>query len=260
MVTIVLPAYNEAAGLGDLLERVGAAVGASGMYQILVVDDGSTDGTRAIAERAASSLPIRILRHPVNRGYGRALKTGLMEAIQAGGTVVTLDADESHDPRLIARLLAEIDAGYDLVIASRFRSGGAEIGVPWKRRVLSRCASVAFRSALSIDGVRDYTSGYRAYRVSLLERMVRTRGEEGFLRSANFSAGFELLLNAAAVGARISETPLVLRYDQKRSASKMRVTRDLPPYVALLIRHHFGTRPPTGRGSEANADVAGAGP
>jgi dolichol-phosphate mannosyltransferase len=260
MFTIVLPAFNEVAGLGDLLERIRDAVGARGAYEVLVVDDGSTDGTAAIARRAAASIPVRVLSHPVNCGYGRALRTGLTEAIHNGGTVITLDADESHDPGLIAGMLEEIEAGYDLVIASRFRSGGAEIGVPWKRRLLSRCASLVFRSTLSIGDVLDYTSGYRAYRSSLLERMIRARGKEGFLHSANFAAGFELLLNAVSLGARITEIPLVLRYDRKRSASKMRVTRDLPPYIHLLLRHRIRARPAKGRGSEASTDVAEVGP
>lgn len=246
MLTLVLPAFNEAAGLGGLLRRIGDTVGGKGSVEILLVDDGSTDGTSAIAGQAALSLPLRLLSHPVNRGYGRALRTGLIAAVQNGGTVVTLDADESHDPALIAGMLEKIDAGYDMVIASRFRLGGAEIGVPLKRRLLSRGASLVFRSTLSIGDVRDYTCGFRAYRASLLQRMILARGEEGFLRSANFAAGFELLLNAASLGARITEIPFELHYERKRSASKMRITRDLPPYFSLLFGHHFRGRPARG--------------
>jgi dolichol-phosphate mannosyltransferase len=243
MLTVVLPAYNESADLGAVLAHIGAALAPAGRHEILVVDDGSTDETSAIAGRAALNLPVRVLSHPVNRGYGRALRTGLMEAVRSGGTVITLDADGSHDPALIASMLVEIEAGYDLVIASRFRVGGAEIGVPWNRRLLSRSASLVFRSTLSMDGVRDYTSGYRAYRSTLLERMIGARGEGAFLSSANFAAGFELLLNAASLGARVTEVPLILHYDRKRSASKMRVARDLPPYLSLLVGHHFLPRP-----------------
>ena len=247
MLTVVLPAYNESVGLDALLVDIAGAVGQTGPYEILVVDDGSTDETSYIARRAAHRFPVRVLSHPINRGYGRALQTGLLEALRNGGTVVTLDADGTHDPALIASMLVKIEDGYDLVIASRFRPGGAEIGVPWKRRLLSHSASLIFRSTLSIGGVRDFTSGYRAYRSSLLERMIMARGEGAFLSSANFAAGFELLLDAAALGAPVAEVPLVLHYDRKLSASKMRVTRDLPPYFSLLVGHHFRARPVKGR-------------
>jgi dolichol-phosphate mannosyltransferase len=260
MLTIVLPAFNEAAGLGDLLERIGDAVGPARPFRILVVDDGSTDGTSAIGERAAANLHVRVLSHPVNRGYGRALRTGLTEAVGTGGTVVTLDADESHDPGLIAGMLEQIEAGYDMVIASRFRPGSAEIGVPWRRRLLSSCASLVCRSAVSMENVRDYTSGFRAYRSSLLERMICARGGEGFLCSANFAAGLELLLSAASVGAKIIEVPLILRYDRKRSTSKLRLRRDLPAYLFILFQHRFRAGSVNDRRSEASAGVSEARP
>jgi dolichol-phosphate mannosyltransferase len=258
--TIVLPAFNEAAGLGPLLARIGDALGTIDPFQILVVDDGSTDGTAAIAQGMAGSLPVRVISHRVNCGYGRALRTGLTEAVRGGGTVVTLDADESHDPHLIPVMLEQIEAGYDMVIASRFRSGGAEVGVPWGRRLLSRSASLICRSTVSMGNVRDYTSGFRAYRASLVERMIRVRGETGFVRSASFAAGLELLLNAASLGARVAEVPLVLRYDKKRSTSKLRLTHDLPPYLSILFQHRFQTGSAKARWSEASTGATEARP
>ena len=87
MLTIVLPAFNEAAGLGDLLDRIRKPVGPAKPFEILVIDDGSTDGTAAVARQAAGSLPVRVLSHPINRGYGCALRSGLTEAVRSGGTV-----------------------------------------------------------------------------------------------------------------------------------------------------------------------------
>ena len=232
MLSVVLPAHNESAALEDLLSRIGQ--GAPGDYQILVVDDGSTDETAAIARRIAARLPVRVLTHATNLGYGRALATGLREGAIAGGTVVTLDADDSHDPALITAMLNRIEAGSDLVIASRFVSGGGEIGVPPHRRLLSHGASHVLRTAMGTVALRDFTSGYRAYRASLLRRMIQAYGNDGFVREVGFAAGLELLLKAIALDARIAEVPLVLRYDLKRSASKLRVPSTLFRTFAVL--------------------------
>jgi dolichol-phosphate mannosyltransferase len=240
VISIVLPAYDEAAGLADLLARIATRV--TREHEILLVDDGSTDETAAIAERASERQPVRVLRHPVNQGYGRALRTGLLAAAERGGTVVTLDADDTHDPALIEALVAAIDDGYDLVVASRYQPGAAEVGVPAYRRALSRAASVVFKTAIGIQGLHDYTSGFRAYRGSLLAELVRVHGREGLVEDAGFASGFELLLKAAALGARVGEVPLVLRYDRKRGPSKLSVARTLPRYAKVVAANGLGAR------------------
>ncbi|HWC05766.1 MAG TPA: glycosyltransferase family 2 protein [Gemmatimonadota bacterium] len=240
MIRIVLPAYNEAAGLVQLLDRIAQRV--TREHEVILVDDGSTDGTAAVAEQAAGRRPIRVLRHPVNQGYGRALRTGLLAAADRGGTVVTLDADDTHDPALIEELVAGIEGGYDLVVASRYRPGAAEVGVPAYRRALSRVASVVFRTAIGIEGLHDYTSGFRAYRGSLLAELVGIHGREGLVEDAGFASGFELLLKSAALGARVGEVPLVLRYDRKRGPSKLSVARTLPRYLKVVTANGLGAR------------------
>ncbi|MGH7556360.1 MAG: glycosyltransferase family 2 protein [Gemmatimonadota bacterium] len=242
MITIVLPAYNEAAGLVDLLDRIASRVERE--HEILLVDDGSTDGTAEIAKHAGERQPIRVISHDVNQGYGRALRTGLLAAYDQGGTTVTLDADDTHDPALIEDLVARIEGGSDLVIASRYQPGAAEVGVPSYRRVLSRGASVLFRAAIGIEGLHDYTSGFRAYRGSLLAGLIRVHGRENFVQDAGFASGFELLLKSAALGARIDEVPLVLRYDRKRGPSKLSVARTLPRYARVAAKNAWRARRP----------------
>ena len=101
-ITVVLPAYNEEQDLPPLLDRIGWALGnTKNAFQILVVDDGSTDRTAAVAEAAAEKLPIRLLKHSRNKGLGAAIRTGLQEASREDGAVITMDADNSHDPALI---------------------------------------------------------------------------------------------------------------------------------------------------------------
>jgi dolichol-phosphate mannosyltransferase len=237
-VWLVLPAYNEAENLPRLLERVGAAWTRRLRFRVLVVDDGSRDGTAALAAAASPRLPVEVVRHEHNRGLAAAIRTGMREVSQraaAGDVVVTMDADNSHPPELVPEMVARIDDGYDLVIASRFARGGKEEGVPWRRRLLSRAASLLFRGLCPIDGVRDYTTGFRAYRAALLKRLWSTHGER-LVEASAFSVMTEILLKARAVRPRITEVPLVLRYDLKDGPSKMRLGSTVRDYVGLLRR------------------------
>lgn len=236
-ITIVLPAYNEAEALDEVLESISGALASRGWpYRVIVVDDGSDDGTAEIAERASSRLPVRLVRHDVNRGLGGALQTGLLQALRAGGVIVTMDADNSHDPEVIADLMKRLADGYDVVVASRFRKGAVRSGIPPHRQLLSAGASLFLRLSCPVRNVRDYSSGYRAYRASAIRRVVETHGERRFIREPGFACMVELLLDLTAAGATVSEVPIVLRYDQKRSASKMRVLSTVRRYGAVVRR------------------------
>lgn len=169
---VVLPAFNEEASLPPLLRRL-ADVARTERLTVWVVDDGSTDGTVAVAGAGSGDLDVRVVRHAVNLGLGRAVLSGLRAALEEAGpddTVVVMDADDTHDPALLRALQAEIDAGADVAICSRFVPGGDDRTAPLGRRLLSRGAAKLFHHALDVDGVRDFTSGYRAYRASLLAR------------------------------------------------------------------------------------------
>ena len=234
-VTVMLPAYNEADDLPPLLERTGRALAGLSEGRILVVDDGSQDGTAAAVEKAAASLPITLIRHPRNMGLGAAMRTGLKAAARGDGVVVTMDADNSHDPALIHEMVRRLGDGYDVVIASRFQDGGQEIGVAPHRKLLSHSASAMLKLILPYRNVRDYTCGYRAYRVEVLRRLLEVFGD-GFIRENGFSCMLELLINCRSIGARVAEVPLVLRYDLKSGASKMRIFRTVWRYGATISR------------------------
>jgi len=163
---VVLPAYNEEAAIGRVLDRIHEAMAAARIeYEVVVVDDGSRDGTaRAVEERIARQR-VRLERHATNLGLGPTLRDGLLAASRAaadGDVVVTLDADDTQPPELIPAMMERIAAGADVVIASRYEDGARTLGVPWHRRALSRAGSLLFRMALPIPGVRDFTCGYRA--------------------------------------------------------------------------------------------------
>jgi dolichol-phosphate mannosyltransferase len=244
---IALPAYNEERSLPPLLERYlgldSALRGRGAGLNVLVVDDGSRDGTAAAATAFRSRLALDVIPHGVNRGLGAALRTGLLAALARAGEddlIGTMDADDTHDPALFVpmwdRLLAE---HADLVIASRYAPGGREIGLTPLRRVLSRGASLLLSLVVPVPGARDYTCGFRLYRARTLRRAAEAWGDR-LIEEAGFTCMAELLLKLWRGGARVAESPLVLRYDRKEGASKMKLTRTIARYFALArhIRAH----------------------
>lgn len=242
-VLVVLPAYNEAEALPPLLESIAATLEAEGAdYEIIVVDDGSADNTAMVASQASFSYPVRVVRHERNSGLAAALRTGLETAVAAAGptdVVITLDADNTQPPGLMPRMLAMIAEGRDVVIASRFQPGAQVVGVPLYRNLLSQASLVLFKLALPIRGVRDYTCGYRAYRVEPLADAMFDYGDR-FVSEQGFSCMVDVLLKLRGRGLVMGEAPMILRYDQKPGASKMRVLRTVWQTLSLIVRRRMG--------------------
>ncbi|HVN39276.1 MAG TPA: glycosyltransferase family 2 protein [Myxococcota bacterium] len=243
MVIITLPAYNEEASLPALLLRVKEAMEENGFeYRVIVVNDGSSDGTASAVEALRGKLPLELVDHGRNRGLGEAVRTGLLHALEGADdrdVIVTMDSDNTHTPGLIAGMVNGIREGNDVMIASRFRAGARIMGVPLYRRVLSRGASVLFRITFPTPGVRDFTSGYRAYRAELLRRAFETYGED-FVHESGFACMVDILLKLRRLGAIMNERPLILRYDFKYGVSKMHVLRTAVGTLGLMLRQRFG--------------------
>lgn len=132
-------------------------------------------------------------------------------------------------------MVERLGEGFDVVIASRFQPGAQEVGVPLFRVFLSHLSSAGIRTLVRYPGVRDYTCGFRVYRAETLRNLINTFGDN-FIRENGFSCMFELLLNLRTLRACVSEVPLVLRYDLKEGASKMRILRTMWRYVITLTR------------------------
>jgi len=249
-IWLALPAYNEERSLPALLERcvpVADGLAAAGHHMaVIVVDDGSRDGTIAAARAFSGRLSLEVVPHGVNRGLGAALRSGLGAAIERAGeddAVATMDADNTHDPALLPEMLHRLEAvPADLVIASRYAPGGDEVGLSPLRKVLSRGASTLLTLVAPVQGARDYTCGYRLYRASLLKRAAAAWGER-LIEESGFTCMAEVLLKLGRGGARVAEAPLVLRYDLKEGASKMKVLRTIGRYFALSRRIRSGPLP-----------------
>lgn len=240
---MVLPAFNEAACLGRLLEHLDEDLTEAGLpYQIIVVDDGSTDGTDAIAREYAARMPVSLVRHPQNLGLGAAIRDGLKHAADAAAPrdiIVTMDADDTHTPGLILRMSRMIYEGHDVVIASRYQPGSRTIGVPLHRRALSWGGSMLLRVVFPIQGVRDFTCGFRAYRAGVIQAALAQYGD-AFLDQEGFQCMVDILLKLRRMHLIFGEVPFILRYDIKEGASKMRVGRTISRTLQLMLRRRLG--------------------
>lgn len=241
-IWVVLPAFNEGQNLSGLLERIDEAMFEDGTaYEIIVVDDGSRDNTPQVIEKYSPILPIHFLRHEVNKGLGATIRDGLKYATEVcsdDDIVVAMDADNSHTPHLIRSMVRGIREGNDVVIASRYQYGAYVRGVPFYRILLSLGARWVSTLLFPIHGVRDYTCGFRAYRGAVLKDAFDRYGEE-FVSNNGFEAMLDILLKLRQMDAIITEVPLILRYDQKKGNSKMRVFRTIRRSVSLLLRRRF---------------------
>lgn len=243
MIVVVLPAYNEALGIGDLLNSFCEAVSEEGrVFRLIVVNDGSTDGTREVVSSFADLMPLELINHPQNRGLAEAIKTGLSRAVETCADrdiIVTMDADNSHLPGLLFRMARLIREGNEVVIASRYQRGAKIRGLSLYRKFLSYGAALLFRTILPMEGVRDYTCGYRAYKARLLKRAFQDYGDE-FISEPGFSCMVDILIKLRKYAPIVEEVPLILRYDQKKSSSKMNVRKTVKQTLRLLVRRRLG--------------------
>jgi dolichol-phosphate mannosyltransferase len=212
---VILPTYNERPNIEGILRGVREHLPDA---DVVVVDDASPDGTAELAEKLAADLgQITVLNRGTRAGFAAAYRTGFAWAVAEGfEVVVQMDADGSHDPVVLPTLVAEVSGpdGVDCAIGSRYAPGGSIPRWTWRRRALSRYGN-RFASTMLRLPVRDATSGYRALRASLLDRV-----DVDHLSAEGYGFQIELVYEAAGVGARFAEVPIAF-IDRTHGESKM---------------------------------------
>ncbi|MGE5674902.1 MAG: glycosyltransferase family 2 protein [Mycobacterium leprae] len=237
-VLVGIPAYNEADSLEPLMQKLDDLYHYGGLHvEVLFVDDGSRDATLEMLQKAAAERSfLNLIRHPRNQGLGAAMNTILGYAVshlESDDVLVTMDGDNTHDPAHVPAMIDRLkQQGLDLVIASRFVPGGREFGLSLYRKLLSRGASLFFRLFFPIPGVRDFSSGYRAYRIGFLRKAMLRWGQ--LVTVPGFECMAEILAKCSRLGPKVAEYPLVLHYELKHGPSKMRILRTIGGYIALL--------------------------
>jgi dolichol-phosphate mannosyltransferase len=236
---VVVPTYNEARNLPALLEALFGQL-IDGL-QVLVVDDDSPDGTGRLAEELALRTPgrVEVLHRAGQRGLGLAYVDGFRRALARGADIVAqMDADLSHAPEDVPRLIARLRR-CDVAVGSRYVPGGrVEDGWGLGRKTLSRSANVLARSLLGLE-TRDATSGFKAWRRQTLEAIDLAR-----VHSNGYLFQVEMTYICERLGLRISEMPICFT-DRRAGRSKMtlRVKMEAAAGLAAVWRHHHGLRP-----------------
>ena len=211
---VVIPTYQEAENIADVLTRVRESVPEA---SILVVDDGSPDGTADLAEATAAELgQIDVLRRAAKSGLGPSYRAGFAWGMERDHTIlIEMDADLSHDPAMLPDLIAAVaEGGADLAIGSRYVAGGAVPGWPTHRRLLSQWGNRYVGFMLHMP-VRDATAGFRAYDATILEKVGLEQ-----VRADGYGFQIEMAYEVNKAGGTIQEIPIVFR-DRVRGVSKM---------------------------------------
>ena len=209
---VVIPTYNEAGNLVALLEKVRSA---APEVEVLIVDDGSPDGTADLAEKTGERLgKVSVLRRDTKRGLGDAYRAGFRWGLERDFTLlIEMDADFSHDPGQLPELIARAEAA-DLVIGCRYMAGGSVSSWGMHRRLLSSAGNRYSALLLGVP-VRDLTSGFRAFRRDALEAI-----DLDSVRAEGYGFQIEMAYRVAQAGGRIAETPIHFA-DREVGESKM---------------------------------------
>jgi len=242
MIVAIVTCYNEASSIKSTLERLIAELKDIGEdFKIIIVDDGSTDGSQKIYSDFASEHEgiAETIRFDKNRGVGAVFRAGLARAVEIAKNdddmVVIVEADGTNELELIKSMHAEIKHGAQIVVASRYLRGAEVKGVPAHRRILSRLLNVYLRQKFKrFADISDFSYFFKAMSAGAIKRAFEHYKDE-FITSSGFCASPEILIKLLSLKMGISELPTKYLY-QSRGESKMKVWSTVKEYVSLIRR------------------------
>jgi dolichol-phosphate mannosyltransferase len=238
---VVAPVFNEAGNVPSLLgafRDLSERLTADFDIAVIVVDDGSSDGTAAALCRVGGDLTLTVLSHSSNRGPGAAFATAfsyLADRVREDDWVVTIEGDNTSRHELIPQMLKRTGEGYDVVLASPYLYGGDIINTSFFRRFLSYGANILMKEILEIRGILTLSSFFRLYRGSIIRQLQKHYGR-GIVERAGFDCMVELLMKMVFLRVTLSEVPMVLDSSRRRGTSKMKVWRATYDLVTLVGR------------------------
>jgi dolichol-phosphate mannosyltransferase len=225
VLSIIVPTYNEKENVGELLKRIDDSLRVCNLpYEVIIVDDGSSDGTAEHAEKLSSFYPVRVIRRPGRLGLSSAVIDGVRVA--RGSVVAVMDADLQHPPEMLPRMLKKMGEGHDIIVASRYVKGGSIEGWSALRKLISKGAVTLTHLLLPKTRViRDPVSGFFLLRKKVIDKINPLSPK-----------GFKILLEVLVRGRYLSVAEVPYRFGlRKRGGSKLSVKQILN-YVFMLLR------------------------
>lgn len=236
-IILLAPAYNEEKSVQGLMARIQLLVDNHDLdFEFVLVNDGSADKTLEVVKAFKCTYHVVTIDVQPNQGLANAMRTGLEYAWNHLGDddiLVTMDADDSHNPLLIPRMVQQIHEGSDIIIASRFQKGAVTKGLSSFRQFTGNGAGLFFRFFIGLKNVKDYTCGFRAISGRML-RLAKEKYGNNMIQEQGFSCTAEILLKLSKFDPIIHELPMILRYDRKIGASKMNVAKTIRQTLALI--------------------------
>jgi glycosyltransferase involved in cell wall biosynthesis len=235
LLYICIPAHNESTTIGVLLWRIRKVFqGYSREYEVIVYDDGSTDGTTDTLHPYLEVIPLTVLRETKHVGYGQAVERLCREVSRRTryprrDAMILMQADFTDQPEHFPELVKRFEGGADIVIGERDAAA-----LPQHARRLRSIAPWALRFSLSIKGVDDPYSSFRLYRISLLRELLKTVGEKRFISSDGWAANVELLMHTLPLARRVDRVTLAPRYDIRTRPTRVR------PVAEAMALYRFG--------------------
>lgn len=241
---VIIPAWNEEDQIEPLFKELIRVCSRLNIeWLIYLIDDGSTDSTVQRAEAFRAGINLEIISHSANKGVGEAFRTGFNTVLKKASDedlMLTMEANKNADPSLIPHMIKRAAGTADIVLASCYAPGGAVIGDPLMRLIMSKGINTFLRWVFPCQGIHTYTSFYRLWSCRTVHKLGE-RTHQRFFEQDGFVCMADLLLKARRLeGIRIQEIPMILKSDIRESGSKMKVGRTVFGYLKLIVSNLGG--------------------